>query len=361
MNILTQARAMPEFLKVLTRGMPDPVKPKERQFLGEKVKPYISPTFLRKPEASIQGVSGFLGGLISPLHTIPTAVSQRSRLAGGAARENLPSTFPFLVKQKRRLEEAKPSPLEETLLEGGKKDWEKFKEKGRDLWIPDFLKNVFEKQKESFEGQQEITRQFGGKVVQNLVESGNERSYGVKKQKDVDRVVQILNEQGAHDLAIVRLENLHSGDREFIKEAQEKRFMSMLGTMMGTTSPVAGTGEIGKSALPWSRRPVESSVHTREGLIKTLKKRGFETEINLKGMSVPELKNLLSKSTESGRAWLPGIKKQFDTALLKGDANKIRELLPQVPESYATKFADKISKILSSVTRRTQGGIPTVF
>ena len=44
--------------------------------------------------------------------------------------------------------------------------------------------------------------------------------------------------------------------------------------------------------------------------------------------------------------WKPGGRAQFDTAMMAGNANKIRQLLPSIPKEYQVRFADEIMKLL---------------
>ncbi len=50
--------------------------------------------------------------------------------------------------------------------------------------------------------------------------------------------------------------------------------------------------------------------------------------------------------------WKPGLKKQFDTALMEGNADEAKRLLPDVPEEYATRFSDKLDELGVSVKRQ---------
>lgn len=67
------------------------------------------------------------------------------------------------------------------------------------------------------------------------------------------------------------------------------------------------------------------------------------------------IKNPLATG-EAEAGWGPGMKANFDEALSSGDANAIHKMLPEVPDAYKFKFADKINGILDKAESNLQGG-----
>jgi len=55
---------------------------------------------------------------------------------------------------------------------------------------------------------------------------------------------------------------------------------------------------------------------------------------------------------EVAEGWKPGQKAVFDTALLDNNAEKIRQMLPEVPQEYQKRMAELIEKALKSLTKK---------
>lgn len=55
-----------------------------------------------------------------------------------------------------------------------------------------------------------------------------------------------------------------------------------------------------------------------------------------------------SDLAEKLAGWQPGVKANFDYALLTRNANLVKQLLPQVPKAYLSSFAQQIGTILGS-------------
>lgn len=75
--------------------------------------------------------------------------------------------------------------------------------------------------------------------------------------------------------------------------------------------------------------------------------RGISQEAKIKA-----LRDLISDGVsvegviEGVEGWKPGMRQMFDSALMRGDKETVRKMLPQIPAEYAKKFAQNISKLL---------------
>lgn len=60
---------------------------------------------------------------------------------------------------------------------------------------------------------------------------------------------------------------------------------------------------------------------------------------------------------EAAEGWKPGMKTQFDRALLHNDAETVKKLLPDVPDYYQKQFADRITSTISPPVASYTGGV----
>lgn len=82
---------------------------------------------------------------------------------------------------------------------------------------------------------------------------------------------------------------------------------------------------------------------------------------NLTKQAEPVKPQDLEQVVEQAGGWqTPGMKQEFDTALLMKDAAKVQELLPQVPEAYKQRFANDIAKLSSGEVLGTNTKAPVV-
>lgn len=65
----------------------------------------------------------------------------------------------------------------------------------------------------------------------------------------------------------------------------------------------------------------------------------------------PNVGGSLESMAERAGGWQPGMRAQFDTALLTKDSNVLAKLLPMVPVEYKARFATEIANILKGVVR----------
>jgi hypothetical protein len=70
------------------------------------------------------------------------------------------------------------------------------------------------------------------------------------------------------------------------------------------------------------------------------------------------IKGSIEQITESAGGWQPGMRKVFDQAMMRGDVQTVKKLLPQIPTEYKQRF---IKEIINLLGKTTLGGTPTVF
>lgn len=56
---------------------------------------------------------------------------------------------------------------------------------------------------------------------------------------------------------------------------------------------------------------------------------------------------ITGNTVEQAEGWRPGMKQQFDMAMLMKNGAAIRQMLPQIPPAYAAKFANEIRSLIS--------------
>jgi hypothetical protein len=315
-NILNQARALPEFLKTAVK------------------RPSIQPVQqYNAPVSSRQTTGGtpipFFGSRTSPLQRkpevptpLPRTVPQRSNI-GGEPRTNLPNTFSLLQQLKgaagtlgknfKRQNGMKTHPLG-TLLPI--------------LQVPQRIASLPRSPKEAFSKYREYLNQQG---------------YGYRKQEDVDKVVRILEEQlGPYgNLTLLDLQKVRPEDREFMKKAKQANFNAMLGMMMATTAPA-------------------SSIHTKEGIIDDLVSWTNNKKPDLLKMSMPELQELYNKSLpeimkfkaamQPGGGGRPWYERAMEKALFENDVPAMKDILSKSPPEAVKGWMEleSVRNLLSS-------------
>jgi hypothetical protein len=68
---------------------------------------------------------------------------------------------------------------------------------------------------------------------------------------------------------------------------------------------------------------------------------------NTAAKASPTIEQIIEKTN----GWQPGLRKVFDTALMHNDAATIKNLLPQIPPDYVSRFAPIIQSVLKGVTQ----------
>lgn len=115
------------------------------------------------------------------------------------------------------------------------------------------------------------------------------------------------------------------------------------------------------------------SVHSREGLISRLVLGKVDTEENLKELPTAKLQQLYldqisqkvsilpqqgstEQIQESAGGWAPGSREKFDTALLRKNADQVKELLPTVPPEYQIRFQKEIQELTGELPPAVREG-----